>query len=128
MFLDTGVLLDAGAGRPAAVELLEDEHQIFMSTISLTEFLEGRIEAGVTSIDAELEHLPGVQWRPYTESIAIRAGGLQLELEEVGDRLSPRDLMIAATALDVGDDLAVTDSGFQTPALERYIPVTNVRE
>jgi hypothetical protein len=34
--------------------------------------------------------------------------------------------MIAATAVDVGDELVVTDSGFQAPALEQRIPVTNI--
>jgi predicted nucleic acid-binding protein len=128
MFLDTGALLDAGEGRSEAVELLKDERQIIMSTISMTEFLEGRIQEGSTSMDEELDHVSGVNWIPYTEAIATTAGRLQLELEKTGERLSQRDLMIAATAVDVGDELIVTDSDFQVPPIENRITVTNLRD
>jgi len=128
MFVDTGVLFDAIAGRPQTVEALDGESQIHSSTISITEYLEGRIQAGCKSISREMDRLPGVNWRPYTKPTGIKAGHLQLELEQTGDRLGQRDLMIAATALEVGDDFLVTDNDFQVPAIENEISVLNLRE
>jgi predicted nucleic acid-binding protein len=127
MFLDSGALFDALDGRPAPVEALEDVRQISMSTISLTEYLEGRIEVGATDVEAELERVPGINWVPYTQRIARDAGRLQVDLEAAGARLNQRDLMIAATAVEVGDEFLVTDDGFQTAPIESQLSVTNLR-
>jgi predicted nucleic acid-binding protein len=53
---------------------------------------------------------------------------MQDQLLTDGERLSPRDILIAATARSTGDELVVADKDFETEHLTDLMTVTNLTD
>nr|WP_236639660.1 PIN domain-containing protein [Salinigranum halophilum] len=59
----------------------------------------------------------------FSEEVAFEAARIQNRLFESGKPLSPRDLMIVATARSEGKELVVSDADFDTEGLRELLSV-----
>jgi len=127
-FLDSSVIIDMLEGVDETVAFVESQDEPYLtSAICVYEVLAGTLGSGETNVRAERQHFGGVHSLEFNEDIALEAARLQDELLTDGERMTVRDLMIAATARSTGDQLVVADSDFQTDALESKLRVTNLR-
>jgi predicted nucleic acid-binding protein len=67
-----------------------------------------------------------VQSLELNERIAIQAAQLQDRLRSSGELMTPRDVLIAATARSTGDLLVVADADFEVDDLDEFVPVSNL--
>lgn len=128
-FLDASVIVDMLDGVADTVAFVENQGTPYLtSTVCVLEVLEGALGSGTTDVVAVREQFGGVRALEFDETVALEAARLQDELLADGDRMAPRDLMIAATARSTGDHLVVADADFQTDTLESVLRVTNLSE
>jgi predicted nucleic acid-binding protein len=101
--VDTTVLIDALRGsEPAQAWLRSIDHRLAASEVSRVEVLQGLRSNEFAHAEALFR---AFAWIPIDESIARRAGALGREWRR-RQALSVPDLLIAATALDLGANLA----------------------
>lgn len=104
--LDTTVLIDVLRGHRPALEYLRSLGQIpACSEISRVEVLRGIRHA---ERDAAEQLFRQLRWIPVDEHVARRAGGLGRAWRR-SHLLASTDLVIAATAQEVGGDLATSN-------------------
>ena len=102
--VDSDWLIDAVAGRPAAVAVLDRPGQegVATSIIALAELYEGAFHS--TSPEETLAHLRAFLARttilPVTDAVAERFARLRAMLRRQGMLISDMDLLIAATAVE----------------------------
>ena len=107
MVLDTTVLIDVLRGEPSAsVWLLGLEVQPSCSEITRVEIL-----CGLRSNERALAErlFAGLTWVSVSESIARDAGELGRKFRRSHTGVGPNDLIIAATAIDQGAELATSN-------------------
>lgn len=128
-FLDSSVIIDMLEGHEETVEFVEDRPGPYLtSSLCVYEVLEGSMGSGRTDVAAERQRFDGIRAVDLSETVAIEAAKLQDELLDDGQRMSVRDVLIAATARSASDHLIVADSDFQVDALESKLDVTNLRQ
>lgn len=126
-FLDSSVIIHYLDGSDDIVEYVDDETSApyLTSSLCVYEVLMGAVHtSGSSDLRAERSRFGWVTGIDLTEEIAVEAARLQAELERTGDLMSPRDVLIAATARSTGDELVVVDSDFETAGLREMLPVT----
>jgi predicted nucleic acid-binding protein len=126
MFLDSSAIIEDLRGNEAVAELVSRADLTVTSSICVTEVLSAPMGAGSTDVDRERSRFGGVRSIPFDERLARRAGALQDDLFDRGEPLPGRDLMIAATAIDVDDTLVVTDADFDTDPITDRIDVVRI--
>jgi hypothetical protein len=129
-FLDTSVIIDMLDPTVDGVEDVAESHgrPFLTSSICVFEVLNGTLGSGSTDVVAERNRFGGVRALAFTDQLALKAARLQDDIMSDGDRLAPRDAMIAATARSTGDHLLVADDDFQTDGLESRMNVTNLTD
>jgi predicted nucleic acid-binding protein len=128
MFLDSSTIIDLLHGVDAVTRYVDTTGPLLTSTVCVVEVLDGKLGAGSTDVVAARNDFGGVRSIDFTETVALEAARLQDTLVDEGDRLAGRDLMVAATARSTGDEFVVTDTDFQTGALEDHMNITNPRK
>lgn len=73
------------------------------------------------------EQFGGVRSVDLNERIAIEAARMQARLMADGERMAARDLLIAASARSISDELVVVDADFEITRLSELMEVTNLR-
>ena len=127
-FLDSSVIIDMLEGVPDVTEYVEDRGQPFLtSSICVFEVVDGKVGSGETDVGGVRQEFGGVRSLDLNERIALEAGRMQDRLMNGGERMAPRDLMVAATARSTGDELVVADADFETQLLTDLMDVTNFR-
>lgn len=128
-FLDSSVIIDLVEGVPQTVEKRDQFDAPYLtSTICVFEVLNGKLGSGETDIVAARNDFGGVKSLDLTENIAQEAARMQDQLLTDGERMSPRDILIAATARSTGDELVVADKDFETKHLTNLMTVTNLTD
>ncbi len=126
-FLDTSVIVDMIEDVPEVVRYVEDRGQpYFTSVIRVFEVVNGRVGGGETDVVGVRQEFGGVRAIDCDERIALEAGRIQDRLMSAGERMSPRDLIVAATARSTGDELVVTDDDFETTVLTELLNLTSL--
>jgi predicted nucleic acid-binding protein len=121
--LDTNVLSEPTQPSPSrsVVEWLQSlsEDAAFVSVISLGEIRRGiervassKKKLALETFLQELHSRFGRRALPIDARVAERWGRLGASLEALGTRLSPADLLIAATALEHGLTIVSRDAGY----------------
>ena len=88
------------------------------------EVLAGEVfSAGETDLIGARENFGRVNALDFSEEVAFEAARMQNRLLESGNPMSPRDLMIAATARSEGTELVVSDADFDTEGLRELLSV-----
>nr|WP_277813207.1 PIN domain-containing protein [Haloferax sp. ATB1] len=106
------------------VEFVDEQPVIVTSSICVYEVLAGEaFTAGGTDLVGARENFGRVTALDFTEEAAFEAARMQNRLLESGDPMSPRDLMIAATARSEGKELVVSDADFDTEGLRELLSV-----
>ena len=128
-FLDTSVIIDMLEGVPDVVEYVEDRGQPYLtSSLCVLEVIDGEVGSGSTDVVAVRQEFGGVRALDLNEQIALEAGRMQDQLMDDGERMTARDLLIAATARSTGDELIGADGDLRTKLLTDLIDVTDLRE
>lgn len=126
-FLDSSVIVDYLDGVPAVVEFVDQQQVLFTSSICLYEVLAGEVfSTGETDLLGARANFGRVTVLEFSAETAFEAARMQNRLLESGDPLSPRDLMIAATARSEGQELVVSDADFETDGLRELLAVRNI--
>jgi predicted nucleic acid-binding protein len=128
-FLDSSVIIHYLDGSDDIVEYVDDETSApyLTSSLCIYEVLMGAVHtSGPSDLRAERSRFGWVTGIDLTEAIAVEAARLQAELERTGDLMTPRDVLIAATARSTGDEFVVVDSDFETAGLREMLPVTTL--
>jgi len=127
-FLDSSVIIHYLDGLDSVVEYIDDETSppYFTSPICVHEVLMGEVHtAGETDLYAERERFSWVQSIDLNGQIAIEAARLQDHLKSTGELMTPRDVLIAATARSTGDQLVVADTDFEMTGINDFVTVSN---
>lgn len=119
LLLDTTVLIDTLRNRNQRRGWLEKRvvsgSVLAVSAVTIAEVYAGLRPGEETATRAQLGNL---EWLPVTAAIAERAGLLKAELKRQGRTHSIADMMIAATAMEQGYELATDNRrDFQIPGL-----------
>ncbi len=115
-------------GLPDTVETVEERPQPYLtSSLCVFEVVNGVVGSGQTDVMEVRQQFGGVQALDLNEQIALEAGRMQDMLLADGERMAPRDLLIAATARSTGDELIVADGDFETRLLTDMMDITNLR-
>jgi predicted nucleic acid-binding protein len=123
-FLDSSVIIDYLDGVEDVVEFVDDQPVLVTSSICVYEVLAGEVfTAGETDLVGARENFGRVTALDFTEDVAFEAARMQDRLLEAGSPLSPRDLMVAATARADGRELVVSDADFDTDGLHELLSV-----
>lgn len=126
-FLDASVIIDMLEGVEDTVAVVEDRGPPYLtSAVCVLEVLEGVVGSGRTDVAATRRQFGGVRAVPFDDDLAVDAAALQDRLLDVGERMAPRDLMVAATARSTGDHLVVNDADFDTSVLTDELDITNL--
>jgi hypothetical protein len=83
---------------------------------------------GSTDVVAVRQKFGGVHTLEFNEQIAMEVGRMQDQLMNDVERMTARDLLIAATARSTGDELIGADGDLRTKLLTDLIDVTDLRE
>lgn len=122
--LDSSVIIDYLDGIEEVVEFVDEQPAIATSSICVYEVLAGEVfTAGETDLIGARENFGRVTALDFSEEVAFEAARMQNRLLESGDPMSPRDLMIAATARSEGKELVVSDADFDTEGLRELLSV-----
>jgi hypothetical protein len=122
--LDSSVIIDYLDGVGEIVEFVDERPILVTSSICIYEVLAGEVfSAGATDLIEARENFGRVDALDVSEEVAFEAARMQSHLLEAGDPMSPRDLMIAATARSEGKELVVSDADFDTDGLRELLPV-----
>ncbi|SEO21270.1 hypothetical protein SAMN04487948_101117 [Halogranum amylolyticum] len=123
-FLDSSVVIDYLDGVEEIVEFVDEQPVLVTSSICICEVLAGEVfSAGETDLIEARENFGRVTALDFSEEVAFEAARMQNRLLESGNPMSPRDLMIAATARSEGKQLVVSDADFETEGLRELLPV-----
>jgi predicted nucleic acid-binding protein len=123
-FLDSSVIIDYLDGIEAVVEFVDERPVLVTSSICLYEVLAGEVFAGGdTDLVGARANFGRVAVLDFSEEEVFEAARMQTRLLESGDPLSPRDLMIAATARSEGEELVVSDADFDVAGLQELLSV-----
>lgn len=128
-FLDSSVIIHYLDGVDSIVEYVDTETSppYFTSPLCVYEVLMGEVHApGETDLHAERERFGWVRSLELNGQIAIQAAQLQDHLTSTGEMMSPRDVLIAATARSTGDRLVVSDADFEVAGLGDVVNVSNL--
>jgi predicted nucleic acid-binding protein len=125
LLLDSTVLIDVlrerKGRRELLVELVRGGHTLATSAMNIGEVYAGMRPEEEARTEA---FLSGLECYPLTGSIARRAGSLKSAWARRGTTLSLADMLVAATALEVGAEL-MTDNRKDFPVDElRLYPLT----
>jgi hypothetical protein len=122
--LDSSVIIDYLDGVDAVVEFVDAQPVLVTSSICIYEVLAGEVFAsGDTDLVGARANFGRVAALDFSEEEAFEAARMQSRLLESGDPLSPRDLMIAATARSEGRELVVSDADFDVEGLQELLSV-----
>ena len=122
--LDSSVIIDYLDGVEEVVEFVDEQPVLVTSSICVYEVLAGEVfSAGETDLIEARENFGRVAALDFSEEVAFEAARMQNHLLESGDPMSPRDLMIAATARSEGKELVVSDADFDTDGLRELLPI-----
>lgn len=122
--LDSSVIIDYLDGVEEVVEFVDEQPVLVTSSICIYEVLAGEVfSAGDSDLIEAREHFGRVAAVDFSEEIAFEAARIQSRLLESGTPMSPRDLMIAATARSEGKELIVSDTDFDTDGLRELLTV-----
>lgn len=130
-FLDSSVIIHYLDNAEHIVEYIDNETQApyLTSPLCVYEVLMGEVHTnGSSDLQAERSRFDWVQSIGLNEPIAIEAARLQHELKRTGTLMSPRDVLIAASAHSAGDELVVADSDFDTEGLHTRLSLTVLRD
>jgi hypothetical protein len=128
-FLDTTVIIDMLEGVSDVINHVQDRGQSYLtSSLCVFEIIDGEVGSGSTDVVAVRQEFGGVRALDLNEQIAMEAGRMQDQLMDDGERMTVRDLLIAATARSTGDEFIVADSDFETELLTDLMEVTNLRD
>jgi hypothetical protein len=122
--LDSSVIIDYLDGVEDVVTFVDEQPALATSSICVYEVLAGEVfSADETDLVGARENFGRVTALDLSEEVALEAARMQKRLLEAGTPLSPRDLMIAATARSEGKELAVSDADFDTEGLRELLSV-----
>ncbi len=125
--LDSSVIIDYLDGVEDVVAFVDDQPVVVTSSLCIYEVLAGEVfTAGETDLIEARENFGRVAAVDVSEDVAFEAARLQHHLLESGMPMSPRDLMVAATARSEGTELVVSDTDFDTDGLRDLLTVRNV--
>jgi predicted nucleic acid-binding protein len=125
--LDSSVIIDYLDGVDDVVEFVDEQPVLRTSSICVYEVLAGELfSSGEPDLVGTRAGFGRVRAIDFSEDLALEAAGLQTRLLEDGAPMSPRDLLVAATARSVGDELAVSDADFDTDELREVVAVTRL--
>ncbi|SFR47733.1 type II toxin-antitoxin system VapC family toxin [Halogeometricum limi] len=123
-FLDSSVIIDYLDGVEEVVEFVDEQPGLATSSICVYEVLAGEVfSAGETDLIGARENFARVTALDFSEEVALEAARMQNRLLESGNPMSPRDLMIAATARSEGKELVVSDTDFDTEGLRELLTI-----
>lgn len=123
-FLDSSVIIDYLDGIEEIVEFVDEQPVLVTSSICIYEVLAGEVfSAGETDLVGARENFGRVTALDVSEEVAFEAARMQTRLLQTGSPMSPRDLMIAATARSEGKELVVSDADFDTEGLRELLSV-----
>ena len=123
-FLDSSVIIDYLDGVEEVVEFVDEQPVLVTSSICIYEVLAGEVfSAGETDLIGARENFGRVTGLDFSEEVAFEAARMQNRLLESGTPMSPRDVMIAATARSEGTELVVSDADFDTEGLRDLLSV-----
>ena len=122
--LDSSVIIDYLDGVEDVVESVDEQPTLVTSSICIYEVLAGEVfSVGETDLIGARENFGRVTALDFSEEVAFEAARMQNRLLESGKLLSPRDLMIAATARSEGKELVVSNADFDTEGLRELLSV-----
>ncbi|KTG29052.1 type II toxin-antitoxin system VapC family toxin [Haloferax profundi] len=122
--LDSSVIIDYLDGVEEVVEFVDEQPVLVTSSICIYEVLAGEVfSAGETDLIGARENFGRVTALDFSEEVAFEAARMQNRLLESGTPMSPRDLMIAATARSEGKKLVVSDADFDTEGLREILSI-----
>jgi hypothetical protein len=123
-FLDSSVIIDYLDGVEEVVEFVNEQPTLVTSSICIYEVLAGEVfSAGETDLIGARENFGRVTALDFSEEVAFEAARMQNRLLESGTPMSPRNLMIAATARSEGKELVVSDADFDTEGLRELLSI-----
>jgi hypothetical protein len=123
-FLDSSVIIDYLDGVEEVVEFVNEQPTLVTSSICIYEVLAGEVfSAGETDLIGARENFGRVTALDFSEEVAFETARMQNRLLESGTPMSPRDLMIAATARSEGKELVVSDANFDTEGLRELLSI-----
>ncbi|KAB1187863.1 MULTISPECIES: type II toxin-antitoxin system VapC family toxin [Haloferax] len=123
-FLDSSVIIDYLDGVKEVVEFVDEQPTVVTSSICICEVLAGEVfSVGEADLIGARENFGRVTALDFSEEVAFEAARMQNRLLESGNPMSPRDLMIAATARSEGKELVVSDADFDTEGLRELLSV-----
>lgn len=124
-FLDSSVIIDYLNGvEDIVVPVDEAPRPHLTSAICVYEVLAGEVfSSGSTDIERARNEFGRVDTVAFDESTAVAAARLQDRLRRAGSPLSPRDLVVAASARSLGEPLFVSDGDFVTTELTELMAI-----
>jgi tRNA(fMet)-specific endonuclease VapC len=115
--LDTSFLIDVLDGdeavRAVMTDLDERSERHGVAPVTATELWIGANLGSVREFHRTEELLESLLWLEFDRGCARRAGRLQAELVDSGSPLAFNDCVIAATALEHGEELVTGDADFE---------------
>ena len=122
--LDSSVIIDYLDGVEEVVEFVDKQPVLVTASICIYEVLAGEVfSAAEADLIEARENFGRVAAVDFSEEVAFEAARLQSRLLESSTPMSPRDLMIAATARSEGKELVVSDADFDTDGLRELLTV-----
>ncbi|MFC7228017.1 type II toxin-antitoxin system VapC family toxin [Salinirubellus salinus] len=123
-FLDSSIIIDYLDGVEDVIQFVDEQPTLVTSSICLYEVLAGEVfSAGEADLIGARENFGRVTGIDFSEEVAFEAARMQNCLLESGTPMSPRDVMIAATARSEGKELVVSDADFDTEGLRELLSV-----
>lgn len=123
-FLDSSVIIDYLGDVERVVDYVDDQPTLRTSSLCVYEVLEGEVlGSGETDIAGARQHFGRIEAIGFSETIALEAARLQDRLAEHGGIMPTYDLLTAASARSVDDELVVRDSDFETEPLTDIMSV-----
>jgi hypothetical protein len=123
-FLDSSVIIDYLDGVEDVVAFVDEQPTLVTSSICVYDVLAGEVfSAGETDLIGARENFGRVTALDFSEGVAFEAARMQNRLLDAGNPLSPRDVIIAATARSEGRELVVSDADFDTEGLRELLSV-----
>jgi predicted nucleic acid-binding protein len=122
ILLDTTVVIDAlrnrNLRRAFLTSLVNARQGLAASTITIAEVYAG-LRLGEEQATRAL--LSDLDWQPVTATVAERAGELKASLRRQGQTRSITDMIVAATAIELGFSVATDNKrDFQIPGVTLY--------
>jgi len=116
--LDTSFLIDVLEGADEAAQMKREldtrPERSAVAPVTAAELWIGAYLGSARELRQAESLLDSLLWLEFDRSCARRAGRLQAERIEAGDRLGFNDCVIAATALEHGHELVTRDSDFES--------------